>query len=202
MITHTHLIALPEERSHNVKFEEFRRPIIESHRICITILVDDDKIHRQAFDDEAVSFLFKPSGPNALCFARDIVHCGEELFAMNVDQDAALEKVGLVEAKSVVIIVAVFVVGKGEFAVVVRFLSEVELVGVVVAGVRFFAVCDFSVPAINTSIPATASKDGERAHLLISSVVVVEVDSPVVAVFHVAVAGFPRALLVGPRNEC
>lgn len=52
------------------------------------------------------------------------------------------------------VIFAVFVVGEGEFTVLVRFLGEMELKGVIIAGVRVFAVSDFTAPAISTLNPS------------------------------------------------
>lgn len=54
------------------------------------------------------------------------------------------------------VVFAAFTVGEGEFAVLVWFLDEVELEGVVVAGVGFSAVCDFAAPAINIFDSASA----------------------------------------------
>jgi len=67
-----------------------------------------------------------------------------------------LEKVGLLVAEGVVVVFAAFVVGEGEFAALVWFLGEVELEGIVVAGVGIFAVCDFAAPAISMFDPASA----------------------------------------------
>lgn len=54
------------------------------------------------------------------------------------------------------VVFAAFVVGEGEFAALVWFLGEVELEGIVVAGVGIFAVCDFAAPAISMFDPASA----------------------------------------------
>lgn len=59
------------------------------------------------------------------------------------------------------VIFAVFVVGEGKFTVLVWFLGKVELVGVVVAGIWLFAVCDLAGRIISNVDPAYASSCGQ-----------------------------------------
>lgn len=145
------LIALPGKVFPHIHVPDGRRrPILELYRIGIILLGDDGYVQGQALDNETVIFVLEPGRRGAFLLSRDIVDRPGELVAVEVDHDATLQKVVLVETEGVVVVCAVFVVGEGEFAGLIWFLGEVELVRVAVTGVGCLAV--FDVPALAISV--------------------------------------------------